>query len=120
MPFGIFNAPAIFQGYVNKILAEKLDVFVIVYLDDILINNENPGQPHVEVVYWVLDHLRKYFLFANLKKCCFYPDEIRFLEYVVLSKDINMEAERIEVVKEWLELKSVQDIQVFLGFANFY
>ena len=31
-----------------------------------------------------------------------------------------MEAERIEVVKEWPEPKSVQDIQVFLGFANFY
>ena len=31
-----------------------------------------------------------------------------------------MEVERIEVVQEWPELKSVQDIQVFLGFANFY
>ena len=31
-----------------------------------------------------------------------------------------MEAERIEVVKDWPEPKSVRDIQVFLGFANFY
>ena len=31
-----------------------------------------------------------------------------------------MEAKRIKVVKEWPEPKSVQDIQVFLGFANFY
>ena len=31
-----------------------------------------------------------------------------------------MEAKRIEVVKEWLEPKSVRDIQVFLGFTNFY
>ena len=37
MPFRLSNAPASFQGYVNKILAEKLDVFIIVYLDDILI-----------------------------------------------------------------------------------
>ena len=41
MPFGQFNAPAIFQGYVNKILAEKLDIFVIVYLDDLLIYIKN-------------------------------------------------------------------------------
>ena len=120
MPFGLSNAPATFQGYVNKILAEKLDVFVIVYLDDILIYTEDPGQPHVDAVRWVLDQLRKYSLFANLKKYCFHQDEIHFLGYVVSSKGISMEAKKIEVIKKWLEPKSVRDIQVFLGFANFY
>ena len=43
MSFGFSNTPAIFQRYVNKILAEKLDIFVIVYLDDILIYIEDPG-----------------------------------------------------------------------------
>ena len=43
MPFGLFNAPAIFQGYVNKILADKLNIFIIVYLDDILIYTKNLG-----------------------------------------------------------------------------
>ena len=55
MPFGLFNAPATFQGYVNKILAEKLDIFIIIYLDDILIYIEDSGQLHVEIVRWVLD-----------------------------------------------------------------
>ena len=50
MPFGLSNAPAIFQWYVNKILAEKLDIFVIIYLDDILIYTKDLGQPHVEAV----------------------------------------------------------------------
>ena len=31
-----------------------------------------------------------------------------------------MEAEQIEVVRKWPEPKSVRDIQIFLGFANFY
>ena len=31
-----------------------------------------------------------------------------------------MEDERIEAVKQWPEPQSVRDIQVFLGFANFY
>ena len=69
--FGLSNAPASFQGYVNKILAEKLNVFVIVYLDDILIYTENASQGHVEAVRWVLGELQKYGLFANLKKCRF-------------------------------------------------
>ena len=43
IPFGLSNTPASFQGYVNKILAEKLDVFIIVYLDDILIYTKDTG-----------------------------------------------------------------------------
>ena len=69
MPFGLSNAPTSFQGYINKILAEKLDIFIIVYLDDILIYTENQGQSHVEAVWCVLDILKKNGLFANLKKC---------------------------------------------------
>ena len=83
MPFGLFNALATFHEYVNKILAEKLDIFAIVYLDDILIYTEDPSQPHVEVVYYILDHLWKYSLFANLKKCHFHQDKVCFLGYVV-------------------------------------
>lgn len=37
MSFELSNALASFQRYINKILAEKLDIFVIVYLHDILI-----------------------------------------------------------------------------------
>ena len=55
MSFGLFYALAIFQEYVNKILVKKLDIFVIVYLDSILIYIKNPRHPHVEAIYWVLD-----------------------------------------------------------------
>ena len=37
MPFRLSNALANFQDYINKILAKKLNIFGIVYLDDILI-----------------------------------------------------------------------------------
>ncbi len=50
MPFGFSNAPASFQGYINKILSKKFDISVVVYLDDILIYTKNPGQPHVEAI----------------------------------------------------------------------
>ena len=50
MPFGLTNAPGSFQGYLNKILAEKLDICVIVYLDDILIYTEDLEKAHVEAV----------------------------------------------------------------------
>ena len=91
MLFGLFKAPASFQDYINKILAVKLDIFVIVYLDDILVYTKDPGQPHVDVVRWVLEQLWKYGLYANLKKCCFHPDDVRFLGFVVSAKGIRIE-----------------------------
>ena len=109
MPFGLTNASASFQGYINKILAEKLDIFVIVYLDDILIYTDD-DESHVTAVRWVLEQLRKFSLFANLKKCWFHQEEVWFLGYVVSLKGIRMEDERIEAVKQWPEPQSVPDI----------
>ena len=65
MPFGLSDAPASFQGYVNKIGAEKLNVVVIVYLVNIVIYSEDAGQGHVEASRLVLEILRKHGLFAN-------------------------------------------------------
>ena len=48
--FGLSNALASFQDYINKILAEKFDIFVIVYLDNIFIYIEKPGQAHINTV----------------------------------------------------------------------
>ena len=76
MSFGLSNAPARFQDYINKILDKKLAVFVIVYLDDILIYTKNIGQAYINAVCWVMNELKKYGLFANLKKCLFHKDKI--------------------------------------------
>ncbi len=59
MPSSLSNAPDSFHRYINKILDEKLDIFVIVYLGDILIYTEDPGKPHVEAVRWVLEQLQE-------------------------------------------------------------
>ena len=120
MLFNLTNAPRSFQGYVNKILAEKLNIFVIVYLDDILIYTKDLRKAHVEAIQLVLEVLRKYGLYANLKKCRFHKDEVRFLGFVISRNNIRIEEERINVVKKWLYLESVRDIQVFISFANFY
>ena len=83
--FGLSNVPASFQGYINKILAKKLNIFVIVYLDDIFIYTKDLSQGHIKAVRWVLDVLKRHRLFANLKKCRFHKDKICFLGYIVLA-----------------------------------
>ena len=74
-------------------MAKKLDIFIIVYLDNISIYIENPGQGYIKAVRWVLDVLKRHGLFANLKKCWFYKDEDCFLGYIVLAQEVKMEDE---------------------------
>ena len=50
MPFGLTNVLGSFKGYVNKILTEKLNIFVIVYLDDILIYTKNLRKGYVKAI----------------------------------------------------------------------
>ena len=50
MLFRLFNVLASFQSYINKILTEKLDVFVIVYLNNIPIHTKDLGQSYVEAI----------------------------------------------------------------------
>ncbi len=68
----------------------------------------------------MLNQLRKHSLYANLKKCRFYQDKVRFLGYIVSHQVIQIEEEQIKIVRDWPKPQSVRDIQVFLGFANFY
>lgn len=51
IPFGLSNALASFENYINKILAKKLDIIIIVYLEYILIYTENQGQVYVMAVW---------------------------------------------------------------------
>ena len=89
---------------------EKLDVFVIVILKNILIYIENKGESHFQAVRWVLNQLQKFSLHANLKKCWFHQEEVWFLGYIVFLQGICMEDEIIKAVEQWPKLKSVKDI----------
>lgn len=46
-----FNSLTIFQDYVNKIFAKKLNFFTIIYLNNILIYIKYPSLPHIEIFY---------------------------------------------------------------------
>ena len=77
-------------------------MFVIVYLDDILIYIKNLGQGHIKCMRWVLDVLKRHEFFINLKNCQFYKNEVCFLGYVILAQGVRMEDKQIKMVKNYL------------------
>ena len=119
MPFGLTNAPAVFQHMANDIFRDFLDIFIIIYLDDILIYSKTQ-EDHDNHVRQVLQRLREFGLYAKLEKCCFDRNQVEFLGYVVSPEGISMDPKKVQTVLDWKTPGSVRDLQCFLGFANFY
>jgi RNase H-like domain found in reverse transcriptase/Reverse transcriptase (RNA-dependent DNA polymerase)/Integrase zinc binding domain/Integrase core domain/Chromo (CHRromatin Organisation MOdifier) domain len=119
MPFGLTNAPATFQHFMNDIFRDMVDIFVVVYLDDILIYSDNLEE-HQDHVRRVLQRLRDNNLHANPTKSEFHCDSIEYLGFIVTPGGITMDPAKVEVVTTWPEPTNVKELQSFLGFANFY
>lgn len=119
MPLGLTNAPATFQHFMNDIFRDALDHFVVIYLDDILIfsNNLKDHEQHVRLV---LQRLRDNDLFCKIEKCSFEQTEVIFLGFHVGPHGLQMDTSKIQTILDWAVPTSIRDIQVFLGFANFY
>ncbi len=97
MSFEFTNAFVTFQVYINFVLRKFLNVFVVIYLNDILIYSQNE-EKHTNHVRLVLKQLRKYKLFAKLNKCAFDLKEIDYLKFIVEINNIRMNLARITII----------------------
>jgi len=119
MLFGLTNAPAAFQQFMNDIFSDLLDVCVMIYLDDILIYSNNMSKHHQHVKE-VLKHLYKTGLYAKAEKCEFHSKSVEYLGYILSPSGLTMSNDKVKIIQNWLEPKKVKNIQSFLGFTNFY
>ena len=92
MPFSLTNAPVSFQSYIHEVLHKYLDIFVIVFMDNILIYSTEESQ-HEQHVQIVLKALLVAELFMKLFKCLFSVKCVPFLRYVITDTGVEMETE---------------------------
>ena len=82
MPFGLTNAFMAFQQFMNDIFSDLLDVYVIIYLDDILIYSNNMSKHHWYVKE-VLKYLCKTGFYTKAEKCEFHSESVEYLGYIL-------------------------------------
>ncbi|THH03524.1 hypothetical protein EW146_g10426, partial [Bondarzewia mesenterica] len=89
VPYGLTNAPASFQAFIQDVLRDILDVVCVVYLDDILIfsRTQDEHDKHVKVV---LDQLRNAHLCVNAAKYDWDKPEVEFLGYIIGADGVKM------------------------------
>jgi hypothetical protein len=99
MPFRLTNAPATCQALINNILQEYLDIFIITYLDNILIFSKSKVK-HINHIKLVLQALDLAELRLKPEKCKFYKEEVKFLRFTVGVHRVKMSESKIKVVKD--------------------
>ncbi|KAL0195007.1 hypothetical protein M9458_008579, partial [Cirrhinus mrigala] len=119
MPYGLAKSPAIFQSFINEILKDFLNKFVIAYIDDILIYSKSEAE-HINHVRTVLSCLLENQLYVKAEKYEFHVNQTSFLGYHISHQGVQMDTAKVQAVTEWPQPTTIKELQRFLGFVNFY
>lgn len=119
MPFGLANAPATWQRFVDSILGPKLEPFVFVYLDDIIIVTST-FQKHIEILNEVFKRIKEAKLTLNREKCQFCRSELRYLGYVVSERGLQVDPDKVKSILDMPIPRNQKEVRQFHGTASWY
>lgn len=104
VPMGLGNARAIFQTQMNSIFYDRLDEFVVLYIDDLLFFSKNRLDclKHLDIV---ISLIQEHNLFVGRNKCHFMTDEIDFLCLKVMCNGIDIHPLRVQASQNGHDLR---------------
>ncbi|UYV75877.1 K02A2.6-like, partial [Cordylochernes scorpioides] len=119
LPFGWKNSPPRFQRVMSEMLADLLELRVVVYIDDICC-----GAPTLEecasLTYKVLNRLNQYNMTVNLGKCQICVSEVELLGRIINGNSKQMKEEVIEKAKLMKRPYNLKSLQCFTGFTGHF
>ncbi|KAM9982001.1 hypothetical protein ACTFIY_004301 [Dictyostelium cf. discoideum] len=119
MPFGLCNAPAVFQRAIHKIFSSENRHTLQSFYDDILAHSANIDQ-HIDHLRVIFQKMKENKLLANLNKCQFTQNQVKFLGHIINSNGIQIDYDRLEPLMKLLEPKNVKEVQRVIGTLNFF
>lgn len=119
VPFGLKNAPYVFQKAIDYVLGDLRYTKVLVYLDDILIPSKTLEEG-LETLEIVLQRLQNHGVCLNMEKCYFLQDEIEYLGYIIKAGQISPNPAKVTAIKEFPVPKDVHQVRQFLGVVGHF
>lgn len=119
LPFGLKNAPAIFQCMIDDVLKECIGKICYVYIDDIIIFSKSIEE-HLSHIKLILSKLSKANLKINLEKTEFLKTEIEYLGFIISGKGIRADPKKIQAIQNTQEPTNLKELKSFLGLASYY
>ena len=129
MPFGLSNAPAVFQELMSIVL-NGCNAFAIAYLDDILIFSTT-FEEHLFHLNTIFGRLRQHGLKLKLKKCSFLQTETTYLGFVIdedgikpdqnkVEDGIKPDQNKVEAIRALPVPTCVKEVRSFVGMCSYY
>ena len=115
MPFGLSNAPAVFQELMNIVLQGYED-FSTAYLDDILIFSKSADE-HLAHIQAVFDRLGQHGLKLKLKKCAFFAQETEYLGFII---SVKPDQNKVKAIRTLPSPTCVREVRGVIGMCSYY
>ena len=121
IPFGLMNAPANFQRFMENCLGELRDEISIPYLDDVIVFS-NSFDEHIEHLRQVLRRLKEHGVKLKPKKCNLFKREVSFLGRIVSQHGYCIDPKATSAVQEWKDKvpRNVGDVRRLMGLLGVY
>lgn len=119
LPFGLHNAPATWQRFVDQALGHDVEPHVFIYLDDIILATPD-FESHIRLLKCIFERLAAAGLTVNQEKCEFVKPQLRYLGYVVDREGLRVDPDKVAGVMGFPTPTKVTEVRRFLGLASFY
>lgn len=119
MPFGLRNAPSIFQRAIDDVLRPFMGKFAYVYMDDIIIFSKTEEE-HLEHLTQIIQSLTEAHMRISSEKSYFFWDKIEFLGHIVSQNRITVDPRKIETIENYCIPKTLRELRGFLGLSGYY
>ena len=120
MPFGLKNAPSVFQRFVNKVFSDMVrDGRLIVYMDDIMVATRDVEE-HFRILKEVFKRLVDNKLELRLDKCGFLRTNVKYLGYEIDGSGIKADDTGPRAVRDFPVPTNVHSVRSLLGLASYF
>jgi hypothetical protein len=119
MPFGLVNAPAVFQRVINSVLGKLCYHTAMAYFDDILLPSTT-FMMGLHTLREVFGLFRQAGMTFRLSKCRFFNEQLEYLGHEISVKSVRIGQAKTKAISNYPRPTNVHEVRQFIGLTSYF